>query len=84
MSYGIYVRVCVFMVCVCGILVKYIFLSKLADIDGSWSCASPGFSLQQIKCPSLPVKLLAMAVLGTCVRVAAEYAARFESMPTKM
>ena len=32
----------------------------------------PGFSLQQIKCPSLPVKLLAMAVLGTCVRVAAE------------
>ena len=32
----------------------------------------PGFSLQQIKCPSLPVKLVAVAVLGTCVRVAAE------------
>ena len=33
----------------------------------------PGFSLQQIKCPSLPVKLVSVAVvLGTGVRVPAE------------
>ena len=39
---------------------------------GPGAGAGPGFSLQQIKSPSLPVKLVAVAVLGTCVRVAAE------------
>ena len=43
----------------------------------------PGFSLQQIKCPSLPVKLVAVAVLGTCVRVAAE-SESFEASGSKV
>ena len=43
----------------------------------------PGFSLQQIKCLSLPVKLLAVAELGTCVRVAAE-SESFEASGSKV